>query len=257
MSGPLADQAWHRSIAILINKLKCPDFWDFVIRILGRYAEIDNWVVVIFSDKQVQTICYPGTADGEELEAFLYSYVKGLYLLDPFYIANRENPENGFFHLSDIAPSHFFETEYYNLYFKKYVSVDEVQYNVKLDQERTVCLSIGSKSEYSVEQISIFHLIEPWLIALMRKRMEFEINSGENTVSHMWQDTIVELAPKLTMREVEVVKLALSGFSNNEIAGRISVSTETVKVHRRNIYSKLNIRSQSALFAFFFQSSVK
>lgn len=46
--------------------------------------------------------------------------------------------------------------------------------------------------------------------------------------------------------------MLLSGFSNKEIAGKLSLSTETVKVHRRNIYTKLNIKSQSELFARFF-----
>jgi DNA-binding CsgD family transcriptional regulator len=257
MSVALADQAWHRTIGNLIDKLKRPEFWDFLIRVLSRYADIDNWVVFVFSDTQVQTICYPSSANDDEVEAFLNDYVKGFYILDPFYIANRESLSSGFFHLNDIAPTHFFETEYYDQYFRKYVSADEIQYNVKLDKEKTLCLSIGSKTQYSVEQISTFRLIEPWLIALMYKRMDFEASFEENSINYQWQDTIVELAPKLTTREVEVVKLALSGFSNNEIAGRISVSMETVKVHRRNIYSKLNIKSQSALFAFFFKSGIE
>lgn len=59
----------------------------------------------------------------------------------------------------------------------------------------------------------------------------------------------------ITTREKDVLKLLLSGFSNKEIAGKLSLSTETIKVHRRNIYSKLNIKSQSELFARFFYAT--
>ena len=72
--------------------------------------QINNWVVLIFSNQQVQVVSLPEVADVEEVDAFIHLYVKGLYLLDPFYIANRENPQSGFFHLLDIAPEYFRET---------------------------------------------------------------------------------------------------------------------------------------------------
>ncbi|WP_257214194.1 helix-turn-helix domain-containing protein [Pseudomonas amygdali] len=171
-----------------------------------------------------------------------------------FYIANRENQQSGFFHLLDIAPTHFLETEYYRLYFEEFVSVDEVQYNVKLDHERTLCISMGSKSRFTQEHIAIFDLIKPWVLALMKQRITSDTREERSSQPQQWQDKIIELAPQLTGREIEVLKLALSGFSNSEIAGKLSVSPETVKVHRRNFYSKLNIKSQSELFAYFFRA---
>ncbi|OSR64639.1 Oxygen regulatory protein NreC [Pseudomonas syringae pv. actinidiae] len=177
-------------------------------------------------------------------------------MLDPFYIANRENQQSGFFHLLDIAPTHFLETEYYHLYFEKFVSVDEVQYNVQLDSERTLCISMGSKSRFTQEHIAIFDLIKPWVLALMKQRLASDTEEKESSRPQQWQDKILELAPQLTVREIDVLKLALSGFSNSEIAGKLSVSPETVKVHRRNFYGKLNIKSQSELFAYFVQSTI-
>jgi DNA-binding CsgD family transcriptional regulator len=62
----------------------------------------------------------------------------------------------------------------------------------------------------------------------------------------------VQLGTQITAREKDVLKLLLSGFSNKEIAGKLNLSAETIKVHRRNLYNKLNIKSQSELFARFF-----
>lgn len=245
--------AWHRSIGKLILQLNRPEFWSSLIRTLNEYVQIDNWVVLIFSNQQVQVVSLPEVADAEEVDAFIHLYVKGLYLLDPFYIANRENPQSGFFHLLDIAPEYFVETEYYHKYFAQYICVDEVQYNIQLDADRTLCISIGSNAHFSQEHITMLDIFKPWVTALMHQRMCFEVDV-EKSLSEppQWPETITQFGTQITTRESDVLRLLLSGFSNKEIAGKLSLSTETIKVHRRNIYAKLNIKSQSELFARFF-----
>ena len=253
MSLDLHDLVWHRSIGKLIMQLDRPEFWSSLIRVLNEYVKIDNWVVLVFSDQHVQVISLPEVDDAEEVDAFTQRYVKGLYLLDPFYIANRENPQSGFFHMLDIAPEHFLETEYYHQYFAQYISVDEAQYNVQLDADRTLCISFGSTVRFTQAQIATLEIIKPWVIALMYQRMSFENGLEKNiTEPPLWSDTIAQLGAHITAREKEVLKLLLSGFSSKEIAGKLSLSTETIKVHRRNIYAKFNIKSQSELFARFF-----
>ncbi|MGF6490575.1 helix-turn-helix domain-containing protein [Pseudomonas frederiksbergensis] len=245
--------AWHRSIGKLITQLNRPEFWSSLIRTLNEYVQIDNWVVLIFRNQQVQVVSLPEVADTEEVDAFIHRYVKGLYMLDPFYIANRENPQSGFFHLLDIAPEHFLETEYYHQYFAQYISVDEAQYNVQLDSDRTLCISFGSNVRFNQEQITILDIIKPWVTALMHQRMYFEIDVEKDLPEPtLWPETILQLGTQITTREKDVLKLLLSGFSNKEIAGKLSLSAETIKVHRRNIYAKLNIKSQPELFARFF-----
>jgi DNA-binding CsgD family transcriptional regulator len=201
----------------------------------------------------VQVVSLPEVADTEEIDAFIHRYVKGLYMLDPFYIANRENPQSGFFHMLDIAPEHFLETEYYHQYFAQYISVDEAQYNVQLDPDRTLCISFGSNVRFNQEQITILDIIKPWVTALMHQRMCFEIDVEKDPPEPtLWPETILQLGTQITTREKDVLKLLLSGFSNKEIAGKLYLSAETIKVHRRNIYAKLNIKSQPELFARFF-----
>ncbi|MDB6442492.1 MULTISPECIES: helix-turn-helix transcriptional regulator [Pseudomonas] len=247
--------AWHRSIGQLIMRLNRPEFWSSLVRLLNEHVQVDNWVVLIFSNQQVQVVSLPEVADTEEVDAFIHRYVKGLYMLDPFYIADRENPQTGFFHMLDVAPEHFLETEYYHQYFEQYISVDEAQYNVKLDPERTLCVSFGSNVRFTQEQITTLDIIKPWVTALMHQRMAFEVDVAKHPGEPApWPETIASLGAQITVREKDVLKLLLSGFSNKEIAGKLSLSAETIKVHRRNIYAKLNIKSQSELFARFFTS---
>jgi DNA-binding NarL/FixJ family response regulator len=54
----------------------------------------------------------------------------------------------------------------------------------------------------------------------------------------------------LTDREVEVLRLVARGHTNRDVAGRLSISEETVRNHVKHIYDKIGIstRAGAALF---------
>lgn len=54
-----------------------------------------------------------------------------------------------------------------------------------------------------------------------------------------------------TVREQAVARLILRGHSTVSIAETLGISQATVKIHRRNLYAKLNISSQSELCSLF------
>jgi len=50
--------------------------------------------------------------------------------------------------------------------------------------------------------------------------------------------------PRLTEREIEVLKLVARGMNNRDIAKELFISENTVKNHVRNILEKLQIHSR-------------
>jgi DNA-binding NarL/FixJ family response regulator len=53
-----------------------------------------------------------------------------------------------------------------------------------------------------------------------------------------------ETAPRLSPREIEVLKLVAQGRTNREVAGALHLSENTVKNHVANILDKLHLRSR-------------
>lgn len=51
----------------------------------------------------------------------------------------------------------------------------------------------------------------------------------------------------LTQRELEITKLIMDGFTNQDIADKLFISIKTVKTHIYNVYQKLDIKNRTEL----------
>jgi ATP/maltotriose-dependent transcriptional regulator MalT len=69
-------------------------------------------------------------------------------------------------------------------------------------------------------------------------------NQNARLLAH--QPTLVE---SLSAREIQVLHLIAEGLSNDAIAGKLFLSTGTVKVHLKHIYGKLDVNSRTQAVA--------
>ena len=245
------DIAWHRSVGQMIDALDQPNFWTQLVRLLDQYVPFDSWVVLLFSSEHKPLVFAECPGQDGEPDHLFQDYLNGLYLLDPFYIASREHSRTGLFRLAEVAPEHFELTEYYQRYFRLNVVADEIQFNCQQPDGRTLCLSLGSKQRFDPQQIALLSLIQPWVLGLLRQRLPHELNQVSAPEQPIHNDG---WGAQLTARELDVGRLMLSGCSSKEIARKLEISVETVKVHKKHMYSKLGIKSQSELFSIFLQA---
>lgn len=263
MTLSLDDIAWHRSVGQLIDALDKPNFWTQLVRLLDQYVPFDSWVALLFSANQRPQVFAECPGEDGSPDQLFQDYLRGLYLLDPFYIACREQSRTGLCRLSEVAPEHFELTEYYQRYFRLNVVADEIQFNCQLEGDCTLCLSLGSTQRFSGQQIALLSLIQPWVLGLLRQRLPYEVNEvvalSPAPPQADWrvqlEASVQQLkGAQLTARELDVGRLMLSGCSSKEIARKLEISVETVKVHKKHMYSKLGIKSQSELFSIFLQA---
>ena len=65
-----------------------------------------------------------------------------------------------------------------------------------------------------------------------------------------------ERSRRLTPRELEVLQLICSGLNNREIAAKLSLSVNTIAVHRANIMSALGVHKTAELVVYALQNGL-
>lgn len=54
----------------------------------------------------------------------------------------------------------------------------------------------------------------------------------------------------LSSREIEILKYIMNGYTNQEIAEKIILSTHTIDTHRKNMLAKLNLKNTASLIKY-------
>jgi two-component system, NarL family, response regulator len=80
-----------------------------------------------------------------------------------------------------------------------------------------------------------------------------EVLAGRRCVSPRMAARMAEHTPHIAIstRELEVLKLLAEGLRNKEIGSRLNIAEDTVKIHIKNIFTKLNVidRTQAVVLA--------
>ena len=198
----------------------------------------------------------------ERREMVVDAYLRGAYLLDPFHGFVCRTPGTRVLRLKDIQPDHFRKTEFFRTYYAHARLADEVGIIVERRDGTHIFVSLGlalgtgTFSRRGQERL-VFFL--PVIAALLLKNWDADASGdGQDAAAapgaaHLALDDLLatDEFESLTTREREVVRFMLLGHSSKSIARCLDIAVGTVKNHRKNVYRKLAIRSQSALFARF------
>ncbi|WP_194788527.1 helix-turn-helix transcriptional regulator [Pseudomonas sp. UFMG81] len=245
----------HAGLARTVEQLGQPRFWRQLILLLQQWQAFDNALAMHYPrDGVPRALEIFDASDAGNTEAMAL-YLSGLYQLDPFHQACQEGIGDGLHRLEEVAPDQFRQSEYYLKYFHDHVLEDEVQFILQLGDAGALSLSLGRRERFDAQAHGLLTLVCPWVLALMAQHWQRQEQRPAPAMASQVRDAMSLFGAKvLSERELEIARLILRGYSSKAMAERLAISPETVKVHRRHLYAKLDIASQPELFSLFLQS---
>ncbi|QXI31240.1 response regulator transcription factor [Pseudomonas vanderleydeniana] len=260
-SNRLTTQDWYRHLANVTCVIGQPGFVDALFAALCYLAPSQGTMVYLFPRQGLPSALAETQDDGPWLpQGSIREYIDGHCLLCPFYRAAMEGASAGCYQLADVAPDHFKRSEYYLSFYQHSHLEDEVNYLVPLGTELVIAVELATTGTYSASQVRDLKCVTPWVLAVVSQHwryLESQVLGGrfESAIERQVSSALSNFgASVLTERECGIVQLLLRGYSSKSLAERLGVSEDTIKSHRKNIYVKLDISSQSELFSLFINS---
>lgn len=198
-------------------------------------------------------------------ERTLNAYVRGGYLLDPFYVACVNEHPGGLWRMSELAPDSFYASGFsiskdiHPCVSSDYgTSVEEVGFIIALRPQVAVVYSLMrnlSSGSFSEDDMQVLAAMAPVLASVLGQHCRLRYADylrDAPAEGGVLEDAFVEiLQGQLTETQRYIAKLLLQGHSNASIARQLNISDGTVKVHKHNIYQRLEISTNAELFRLF------
>lgn len=249
---------WYRQAARLIDAIGTADFPDRLGAGLRDCAPFEFIVVFGYVGAR-RPLHLHDDFPPDRRRLHVEAYQEGPYLLDPFFLASTDGTRPGLWRLGDLAPDRFYQGEYFRSYYRQTGLAEEIAYLVAVDPTLTVVVSLmRTERKFSAADLRALESIRPVIDAACRRhwaglseRAEAEPHALDESIERAFR-TIGGGA--LTPREREVIAFTLRGHSAEAVGRSLGISPGTVRIHRRNIYSKLRISSQGELFSAFLEA---
>lgn len=258
-SSPISsDTASHHGlVAAAINAIGQPDFPAVLAQLCETASGYGStFIAAHFTDHRPVELF--DTIGDEHIGATVPPYVESAYLLDPYHELFRQGIGDAVVPLAECAPDDFTASEYYRTFYEGTGLFDETGIIVRFDAHSCLIISLGDrKPDFALSAAGrrALEALLPVVAALCRRhwpRLEPQITAGQGRLGHQLEKSFERFGTSfLSDRESEIARLVLKGHSSKSIARLLGNSPETVKVHRKRIYAKLNIASQGELFSMF------
>jgi DNA-binding CsgD family transcriptional regulator len=244
-------------LARLIPAVGQSEFPERLIHMLKQLVPVNDATIIVYPGTDLPVIEYFEALEGGRTT--LDNFVKGAFLLDPYYLAATRDQKFGVFRMRELSPAGFKDSEYYRTWYRNCAFQDECGYLLPISGEGFINIAMGrteSRSPFTNRQLAVLEAIRPTVEALCQQHWA-ESGSPANSINLRGQMHAALNAfgsSMLTDREAQVINLVLHGHSTKTVAEKLSISMETVKLHRKHAYAKLEISSQAELFYLFLDS---
>lgn len=246
-------------MAEAIRRLGAPGFESALAAMFRRAIGADSTLMIAFRDAAPPQMLFRQSDRPAVFAALERVYLAGAYLLDPFHALHLARAPAGLYRLADVAPDAFLRSRYVQEYYRQTTLLDELTFvaypragiSVNINLGRDVVTGRG----FSAREVEFCQRVAPVIVALAEghwARLVGDAQAGGPPVEPVTAQLIRALAVQriaLSPRQAEVALLILQGHSTPSIGLRMGISPQTVKVFRKQLYSRCRITSQAELFA--------
>ncbi|CUH52077.1 helix-turn-helix transcriptional regulator [Shimia marina] len=244
------------ALAAAILAVGTDKFSEALHRWMGAACVFDNIAIIAFFQSCGPQVLMTHARDSRVFERIDSHYVKGAYMLDPFYGLHQKQAADGVHRLTEVAPDQFQRNEYFKSYYANTTLIDELAFFSRLSSSSSITVCIGrdatTGSRFSPKDYMTAQNIAPVVNALVKANwsgLTSETQSEpEDIVEHLRQRLSVDQSINLSPRQAQVALLILQGHSSISIGLTLGISPQTVKVLRKQLYRKCQISSQGELY---------
>jgi DNA-binding CsgD family transcriptional regulator len=252
---------WNRALAEAVGALGSEAFFPALVAAIRDYVPVSYPQVWLYHRELPPRVLYheiPTQAVATQIER----YLEGPYQEDPFYRTSMNRPRACLYRLSRVTRGQLEESDYYRDYYAATGAVDEVIFLSRLgggDVINLCLMRLPEQGPFTEEEFSHLQLVADVVAALLRSHSQHEVFAARNLIQP-GIDHQVEIAFRnfgaslLSPREKDVLELMLRGYSSPVASQRLGIALETLRRHRKNIYRKLDVNSQTDLFSLFINS---
>jgi len=249
---------WNRDLSRAIAALGTDEFFPALVAAVRGQIAIDYPQVWLYHRDLPPKVLYHEIPK-QALPSQVDDYLEGPYREDPFYQASMNQPKSRIYRLSRLTAGKLQDSEYYKEYYADTGTVDEAIFLSRLRGGNVINLSmmrLPAHGAFSDAEYEALYLLAEPLSELIKSHSEHD----DFAVTHLIQpgiDHTIDLAFRtfgeslLSPREKDVLELMLRGYGTDASASRLDIAIETVRRHRKSIYRKLDVSSQTDLFSLF------
>ncbi len=257
MQYRLESPDWHAAVAGIISASDDQSVADALIDAIGSIVDHEGTCLIAFHKDASPEVLHH-TIEPAGAQHYIDRYLAGPYLLDPLYqLASRGNKPT-LCRFRDELPDRFRSSEYYRQYCDRTHLLDEMDFLSDVSDTTTLVLVVGRRKRmFNKTELTRLERIEPIVQAAISKIWSSwaakSNRSDKDAGMHRRLTRCFDHFGQkvLTEREREISQLLLRGHSSKAIARILNIAPGTVMVHKRNLFSKLDITSQYELFSMF------
>ncbi len=252
----------------IVDAIGTETFFSQAGKLLEGYMSYEGLNILLYSENNAPT-CLKSFKMAINFQAGLENFLTYTYIINPVYRAFQDNITPATYLIGDLLPVGYTEL------------IANTDLNIWIDDKETIGYRTPGWPKHLTEVLALIRLpdnkmiefsfmtalsgdqtekchtllkkIYPVLSSAILKHFEFaaqdfDVSESKPSQEYRFQEFGKDI---LTSREQDITKLILIGHSSNSIGLNLDISLPTVKTHRRNIYSKLQISSQAELFNLF------